>query len=174
MRKNIEKIWVTHRLATPYHPQTSGQTKNTNRAIKRILERTVNGNRKEWADKLDDVLWAFRTAYKSPIGSNPSRIVYKKTCHLLIEIEHKAYWALRKINPDLDAPGKDRNSEKEMSKDSHMGTVEVCGKNGVRFKVNGHKLKKYYGTDMNDTNEMLYFMKMFQQLGVKFQDCLDP
>ncbi|GKA20926.1 reverse transcriptase domain-containing protein [Tanacetum coccineum] len=78
-------------LATPYHPQTSGQTKNTNRAIKRILERTVNGNRKEWADKLDDALWAFRTAYKTPIGSTPFRIVYGKACHLPIEIEHKAY-----------------------------------------------------------------------------------
>ncbi|GKA37051.1 reverse transcriptase domain-containing protein [Tanacetum coccineum] len=63
LEKTLKKYGVTHRLATPYHPQTSGQTKNTNRAIKRILERTVNGNRKEWADKLDDALWAFRTAY---------------------------------------------------------------------------------------------------------------
>nr|GEV79330.1 integrase, catalytic region, zinc finger, CCHC-type, peptidase aspartic, catalytic [Tanacetum cinerariifolium] len=78
-------------LATPYHPQTSDQTENTNRAIKRILERTMNGNRNEWADKLNDVLWAFKTAYKSPIKSTPFRIVYGKTCHLPIEMEHKAY-----------------------------------------------------------------------------------
>ncbi|GKE44470.1 reverse transcriptase domain-containing protein, partial [Tanacetum coccineum] len=56
LEKTLKKYGVTHRLATPYHPQISGQTKNTNRAIKRILEKTVNGNRKEWADKLDDVL----------------------------------------------------------------------------------------------------------------------
>ncbi|GJU70235.1 reverse transcriptase domain-containing protein [Tanacetum coccineum] len=67
LEKMLKEYGVTYRLATPYHPQTSGQTKNTNRTIKRILERTVNGNRKEWADKLDDALWAFRTAYKSPI-----------------------------------------------------------------------------------------------------------
>nr|GEU51486.1 reverse transcriptase domain-containing protein [Tanacetum cinerariifolium]GEU51490.1 reverse transcriptase domain-containing protein [Tanacetum cinerariifolium] len=56
LEKTLKKYGVTHRLATPYHPQTSGQTKNTNRAIKRILERIVNENRKEWADKLDDAL----------------------------------------------------------------------------------------------------------------------
>ncbi|GJY09170.1 reverse transcriptase domain-containing protein [Tanacetum coccineum] len=78
MEKTLKKYGVTHKLATTYHPQTSGQTKNTNHAINRILERTVNGNRKEWADKLDDALWAFRTAYKSPTGSTPFRIVYGK------------------------------------------------------------------------------------------------
>ncbi|GKA49598.1 reverse transcriptase domain-containing protein [Tanacetum coccineum] len=71
-------------------------------------ERTMNGNRKEWANKLDDALWAFRTAYKSPIGSTPFRIVYGKACHLLIEIEHKAYWSLKKINLDLDTAGNHR------------------------------------------------------------------
>ncbi|GJX67328.1 reverse transcriptase domain-containing protein [Tanacetum coccineum] len=92
LEMTLNKYGVTHRLATPYHPQTSGQTKNTSWAIKRILERTVNGNREEWADKLDD---AFRIAYKSPIGSTPFRIVYGKACHLPIEKEHKAYLALK-------------------------------------------------------------------------------
>nr|GEW06638.1 hypothetical protein [Tanacetum cinerariifolium] len=89
--KTLRKYGVTHRLATPYHPQTSGQTKNTDCVTKRILERTVNENRKEWADKLDDALWAFRTAYKSPIRSTPFRIIYGKACHLPMEMEHKAY-----------------------------------------------------------------------------------
>ncbi|GJV92833.1 reverse transcriptase domain-containing protein [Tanacetum coccineum] len=70
--------------------------------------RPINGNRKEWADKLDDALWAFRTAYKTPIGSTPFRIVYGKACQLPIELEHKAYWALKNINLDLDAAGKHR------------------------------------------------------------------
>ncbi|GJV68548.1 reverse transcriptase domain-containing protein [Tanacetum coccineum] len=58
---------VTHRLSTPYHPQTIGQVEVTNRGLKRILERTVGENRAPWLDKLDDALWAFRTAYKTPI-----------------------------------------------------------------------------------------------------------
>ncbi|GJT58853.1 reverse transcriptase domain-containing protein [Tanacetum coccineum] len=95
LKKTLKKYGVTHRLATPYHPQTSRETENTNRAIKGILERTVNGNKKEWADKLDDALWAFKTAYKTPIDSTPFWIVYGKACYLPIELEHKAYWALK-------------------------------------------------------------------------------
>ncbi|GJU59835.1 reverse transcriptase domain-containing protein [Tanacetum coccineum] len=103
LEKTLKKYGVMHRLATPYHPQISGQTENTNRAIKCILERTVNENRKEWEDKLDDALWAFRIAYKALIGSTPFRIVYGKACHLSLEMKHKAYWALKKINLDLEA-----------------------------------------------------------------------
>ena len=102
MEKALQKYGVNHRFATPYHPQTSGQTEVTNRALKRILERSVNGNRKEWADKLDDALWAFRTAYKTPLGTTPFRLVYGKACHLPVEVEHKAYWALKACDPDLD------------------------------------------------------------------------
>ncbi|GJW67849.1 reverse transcriptase domain-containing protein [Tanacetum coccineum] len=69
---------------------------------------TVNWNMNEWADKLDDALWAFRIAYKAPIGSTPFRIVYGKACHLPLEMGHKAYWALKKINLDLEAAGKHR------------------------------------------------------------------
>ncbi|GJV20262.1 reverse transcriptase domain-containing protein [Tanacetum coccineum] len=87
------KYGVTHRLSTTYHPQTSGQVEVSNRGLKRILERTVGENRASWSDKLDDALWAFRTAYKTPIGCTPYKLVYGKACHLPIELEHKAYWA---------------------------------------------------------------------------------
>ncbi|GJR11508.1 reverse transcriptase domain-containing protein [Tanacetum coccineum] len=97
----MSKYGVTHRLSTAYHPQTSGQVEVTNRGLKRILERTVGENRASWSDKLDDALWAFRTAYKTPIGCTPYKLVYGKSCHLPVELEHKAYWALKHANFDL-------------------------------------------------------------------------
>ncbi|GJU99345.1 reverse transcriptase domain-containing protein [Tanacetum coccineum] len=99
--KVMSKYGVTHHLSTAYHPQTSGQVEVTNRGLKRILERTVGKNRASWSDKLDDALWAFRTAYKTPIGCTPYKLVYGKSCHLPIELEHKAYWALKHANLDL-------------------------------------------------------------------------
>nr|GEU44906.1 reverse transcriptase domain-containing protein [Tanacetum cinerariifolium] len=102
------KYGVTHRLATPYHPQTSGQVKVSNRSLKRILGRTVGENHASWSDKLDDALWAFRTTYKTPIGCTPYKLVYEKACHLPIELEHKAYWALKHANFDLQTAGDHR------------------------------------------------------------------
>nr|GEY28984.1 reverse transcriptase domain-containing protein [Tanacetum cinerariifolium] len=102
------KYEVTHRLATAYHPQTSGQVEVSNRGLKRILERTVGENRGAWSDKLDDALWAFRTAYKTPIGCTPYKLVYGKSCHLPIELEHRAYWALKHVNFDLKTAGDHR------------------------------------------------------------------
>nr|GEV78570.1 reverse transcriptase domain-containing protein [Tanacetum cinerariifolium] len=89
--KVMLKYGVTHRLATPYHPQTSGQMEVSNRGLKCILQRTVGKNHASWSNKLDDTLWAFQTAYKTPIGCTPYKLVYGKACHLLIELEHKAY-----------------------------------------------------------------------------------
>ncbi|GKF22624.1 reverse transcriptase domain-containing protein, partial [Tanacetum coccineum] len=89
--KVMLKYEVTHRLSTAYHPQTSGQVVVSNRGLKRILERIVGKNRASWSDKLDDVLWAFRTAFKTPIECTPYKLVYGKVCHLPIELEHKAY-----------------------------------------------------------------------------------
>nr|GEX18998.1 hypothetical protein [Tanacetum cinerariifolium] len=81
--------------------KTSGQVEVSNRGLKRILERMVGENRASWSDKVDDALWAFRTAYKTPIGCTPYKLVYGKSCHLPIELEHKAYWALKHVNFDL-------------------------------------------------------------------------
>ncbi|GJW44061.1 reverse transcriptase domain-containing protein [Tanacetum coccineum] len=89
--KVMLKYGVTHLLSTAYHPQTSGQVEVSNRGLKRILERTIGENRASWSDKLDGALWAFRTAYKTPIGCTPYKLVYGKACHLPVELEHKAY-----------------------------------------------------------------------------------
>ncbi|GJU15259.1 reverse transcriptase domain-containing protein [Tanacetum coccineum] len=102
----------------------------------------------EWVNKLDDALWAFRTAYKSPIRSTPFRIVYGKACHLPMEIEHKAYWALKNVNLDLDTIGKHRTKRwhdaKIMDKEFHEGD-EVLIFNS-RLKLFPGKLKsRWYG-----------------------------
>nr|GEV77662.1 reverse transcriptase domain-containing protein [Tanacetum cinerariifolium] len=99
--KVMLRYGFTYLLATAYHPQTSGQVENSNRGLKRILERTAGENRASFLDKLDDALWAFRTAFKTPIGCTPYKLVYEKACHLPIELEHKAYWALKHCNYNL-------------------------------------------------------------------------
>ncbi|GJZ30723.1 reverse transcriptase domain-containing protein [Tanacetum coccineum] len=208
--KVMLKYGVTHRFATAYHPQTSGQVEVSNRGLKRILERTVGENRASWSDKLDDALWAFHTAFKTPIGCTPYKLVYEKACHLPIELEHKAYWALKHANFDLKSAGDHRKVQlnelnelrdqayensliyKEKTKKIHdskiknrvfnvgdrvllfnsrlkifsgklktrwtgpftiahvypYGTVELSQTDGPNFKVNGHRLKHYFGGDI--------------------------
>ncbi|GJR64111.1 reverse transcriptase domain-containing protein [Tanacetum coccineum] len=204
--KVMLKYGVTHRLSTAYHPQTSRQVEVLNHGLKRILERTVGENRASWSDKLDDALWAFRTAYKTPIGCTPYKLVYGKACHLPIELEHKAYWALKHANFDLKTAGDQLNElsklrdqayensliYKEKTKRIHAvmiknhvfnvgdqvpffnsrlkifssklksrwsgpftivhvfpyGTVELSQNSGPKFKVNGHRLKHYFGGDV--------------------------
>ncbi|GJT16600.1 reverse transcriptase domain-containing protein, partial [Tanacetum coccineum] len=106
--KVMLKYGVTHCFFTAYHPQTSRQVEVSNQGLKRILERTVGENRASWSDKLDDALWAFRTAFKTPIGFTPYKLVYGKACHLPIELEHKAYWDLKHCNFDLKTAGDHR------------------------------------------------------------------
>nr|GEV46102.1 reverse transcriptase domain-containing protein [Tanacetum cinerariifolium] len=106
--KVMLKYGVTYRLAIAYHPQTSGQVEVSNRGLKRILKRTVGENRASWLDKLDDALWAFRTAFKTLIVCTPNKLMYGKVCHLPIELEHKAYWALKHCIYDLLTAGDHR------------------------------------------------------------------
>lgn len=68
----------------------------------------VNASRKDWSFKLDKALWAYRTAYKTPIGVSPFKLVYEKSCHLPVELEHKAYWAFKILNFDMKKAGEKR------------------------------------------------------------------
>ncbi|GKD40058.1 reverse transcriptase domain-containing protein [Tanacetum coccineum] len=71
-RFSIPKALISDRA---YHSQTSGQVKNTNRALNRILEKTVKDNPSVWSRNLDDALWAFCTAYKTPIETTPGSFI---------------------------------------------------------------------------------------------------
>ncbi|GKB69455.1 reverse transcriptase domain-containing protein [Tanacetum coccineum] len=190
--KVMSKYGVTHRLATAYHPQTSGQVEVSNRGLKRILERTVGENRASWSDKLDEALWAFRTAFKTPIGCTPYKLALKhanfdlKTAGDHRKLQLNELNELRDQAYDNSLIYKERTKKLHDSKiknrifnvgdqvllfNSHLkiflgklktrwsgpftitkvfpyGTIELSQPDGPNFKVNGHRVKHYFGGDL--------------------------
>nr|GEW77040.1 hypothetical protein [Tanacetum cinerariifolium] len=171
--KVISKYGVTHRLATAYHPQTSGQVEVSNRSLKRILERTVRENHASWSEKLEDALWAFRTAYKTPIGCTPYKLKFQFNDlrdqayeNSLIYKEKKKKLHDSKIKNGIFNVG-DRvllfnyrlkifsrklktcwSGPFTITKVFPYGTVELSQLDGLNFKVNVDRVKHYFGGDV--------------------------
>nr|GFC56371.1 hypothetical protein [Tanacetum cinerariifolium] len=121
----------------------------------RILERAVGENHASWSDKLNDALWAFRTTYKTPIGCTPYRLVYEKACHLPVELEHKSLLGPQTVllfNSRLKIfSGKLKSRWSGLFTISQVypyGTIELSQPDGPNFKVNGHRVKHYFGEDV--------------------------
>jgi hypothetical protein len=94
-QKALMEVGVDHQIATPYHPQMSGQAETSNKQIKNILQKIVNQTGRSWKSKVGEALWSYRMAYQTLIGMPPY--------HLPIELEHKAFWAIKRWNMDLKA-----------------------------------------------------------------------
>nr|GEW21339.1 hypothetical protein [Tanacetum cinerariifolium] len=168
----------------------------SNLGLKQILKRTMRKNHASWSDKLDDALWAFRTAYKTPIGCTPYKLIYGKLCHLPIELEHRAYWALKHVNFDLKTAGDHRKLQLNELSELHdqayensifsgklktrwsspftitqvypYATIELSQPNGLNFKVNGHRVKHYFGGDIpsNVAPDIHIFVEGFARLAL--------
>ncbi|GAU37821.1 hypothetical protein TSUD_276390 [Trifolium subterraneum] len=155
LAKALEHYGVKHKVASPYHPQTNGQAEVSNREIKKNLEKTVSTSRKDWSLKLDEALWAYRTTFKSPIGLTPFQMVYGKACHFPVELEHKAFRALKFLNFDPTLVGDKRKLQLHESKWSGpfkvkdvkpYGAIEIEDMEMSRsWTVNGQRLKPYFG-----------------------------
>nr|GEY93810.1 reverse transcriptase domain-containing protein [Tanacetum cinerariifolium] len=153
--------------------KTSGQMGVTNRGLKRILKSTVGKNRALWTDKLDDALWAFRIAFKTPIGDH--RKLQLNELHELRDQAYKNSLIYKERTKKLhDSKIKNRifnvgdqvllfnsrlkifsrklktrwSGPSTIAEVYPYGIAKLSHVDGLNFKVNCHHLKHYYRGDV--------------------------
>nr|GFB81681.1 hypothetical protein [Tanacetum cinerariifolium] len=150
----MAKYGVTHHLSTTYHPQTSGQAEVTNHGLKRILERMVGENRPSWSDKLEDALWAFRTAFKT--SAYEKSLIYKeqtkklhddKIKNHIFNVGDEVLLFNSRLNIFLGKLKSRWSGPFTIYEIYPYGTAKLIHPDGCNFKVNCHRLKHYHGRD---------------------------
>ena len=149
-------------MTSPYHPQTKGQAEVSNRELKKILEKTVASIRKDWSTKLEDAFWAYRTVYKTPIGLSLFQLVYDKSCHLPVDMEHKAYWAMKFLNFDENASREQRKIQ--LLELEEMKLIAYESSRLYKERVKAYHDKKQLKKDFEPGQQVLLFnsrLKLF-------------
>jgi transposase InsO family protein len=159
----LSKLGIEHMVSTAYHPQTNGQAEKSNRQLKSILKKTIEKGGKDWSKKLDGTLWAYRTVFKTPIGMTPYQFVYGKACHLPVELEYKAYWAIKEMSLDLDAAVVKRRSQISELEEMRLKAYENASIYKERIKRWYHKrLKK---KEFKEGDKVLLYNSRFKTFG---------
>ncbi|RDY10713.1 hypothetical protein CR513_04721, partial [Mucuna pruriens] len=84
----------------------------------------TNMNRKDWSRHLEAALWSHRTTYRTPLRMSPYRIFFGKACHLHVELEYRAYWAVKKCNMAYDQAGKERKLQLQELEELRLDAYE--------------------------------------------------
>nr|KYP36512.1 Transposon Ty3-I Gag-Pol polyprotein [Cajanus cajan] len=128
----------------------------------RILEKTIATSRKDWASKLDEALWGYRTAFKTPTSLSPFQLVYGKACHLPVELEHKAFWALKLLNFDPKSCGEKRKSQLHELEEMRLNAYQSSRQ--YKERVKAYHDKKILKRDFRPGQSVLLFnsrLKLF-------------
>ena len=118
------KYHVQHKVASPYHPQANGQVESTNKVIEVILTKTVKSHHRDWADRLPEVLWAYRTTWCNTIGFSPYDLVYGKSAIFPIEFEIKTLKTATEVNLVVTKAQKRRLNQLNELDENRLATMD--------------------------------------------------
>ncbi|XP_056841753.1 uncharacterized protein LOC130494929 [Raphanus sativus] len=132
----LRKNGVKHKVATPYHHlRQVAKLRSLTERSNPFWRRLWGSRGKDWSNKLDDALWAYRTAYKTPLGTTPFNLVYGKACHLPVELEYKALWAVKLLNFDIKSAKEKRLFQLHELDEIRMDAFEIQGSTKKRPKL---------------------------------------